>query len=74
MRTITANPEPNDMDNPEDNCDDALSEDDAKELLKSVWSAVNDEKNQHMTTNELFTTIGMIGKVKDYFYRVEFQW
>ena len=39
--------------------DNTLIEDDAKELLKSVWNAVNNEENQHMSTDELFTKIGI---------------
>ena len=58
MRTFVANPVPVDFDD-EDDKSVNTPEHDAKELLKSVWTAVNDERNQQMTTDELFTKIGI---------------
>ncbi len=59
MRTLVANPVPMDIDDRDNKVHNTPTEDDAKELLKSVWTAVNDEGNQHMTTDELFTEIGI---------------
>ncbi len=59
MRTFVANPVPMDIDDQDDKVDNTPTEDDAKELLKSVWTALNDEANEHMTTDELFTKIGI---------------
>ncbi|XP_071788473.1 uncharacterized protein [Asterias amurensis] len=59
MRTFVANPVAIENDDCEDMSDNVLTEDVAQELLQSVWKAVNNDDNEHITTDELFANIGI---------------
>ena len=57
-RTFITEPEPID-DVEEIEMDVTNESNDAKELLKSVWNAIQNVENKHMTTTELFDSIGI---------------
>ncbi len=75
-QTFIAQPQPTDDEKENDENDDNES-DDAKKVLKSLWVALKDEENQHMTTSDLFEHNGItqqgtqfsMGKHPNIFFR-----